>query len=413
MTSRIFNYLEKIIKTDVRYVAKGGFWFGFSHFVAGLLALASATAFANLLPKESYGIYRYGLSILSLLTLTALPGLDDSLTRSVARGFEGDFLKCLKTRMKWGILGSGLAVILALYYYLNGNTTLFILMLIIGIFIPFLDSPLVYNSFLAGRKNFKTSSLSSNISSFLTIGAVILTLLFTKNIFLIITAYLAASALSRIGTLIFVYKKYPPNSQREPGTINYGKKLSLINLLSNLAGFIDNLIVFNFLGAGDLAAYSFIKKAPDQIKVIPKFTAALSAPKFATQDIDNPALKKDLLRKSFFFSLFLLIIALIYVGLAPFVFKIFFGPYKEYVFLSQIYALSLPFGSFGTLLLSFLESTRQEKALVRISIISPLIKIAVMFSSVMLYGLWGLIISFLIMRLLNPLLITFFFLRLK
>ena len=110
--NNLIIFLERLIRTDVRYVFRGSFWFGVGHFVSTLSGVATAVAFANLLAPEIYGNFKYILSILPFLDISTLKRMDQSLTISVAKGFEGDTVNALKTKMKWGILGglAGLAL---------------------------------------------------------------------------------------------------------------------------------------------------------------------------------------------------------------------------------------------------------------------------------------------------------------
>ena len=73
------------------YLAQGGFWIALGHIVNGLLAFSLIVAFANLLSKETYGIYRYILSIAGVLNIFVLSGMGTAISRSVASGNEGAF----------------------------------------------------------------------------------------------------------------------------------------------------------------------------------------------------------------------------------------------------------------------------------------------------------------------------------
>ena len=94
------NFLERIIRTDVRYVLRGYFWFAVGHFVSTLAGVATAVAFANLLVPETYGNFKYILSLLPFLDISTLKRMDQSLSISVAKGFEGDTVGALKAKMK-------------------------------------------------------------------------------------------------------------------------------------------------------------------------------------------------------------------------------------------------------------------------------------------------------------------------
>jgi len=409
-SKKTIDFWEKIIRTDLRYLIKGYFWLGIDYFVGSFAGLTTSIAFANLVLPEAYGMYKYAMTIMSFLSLTTLYRLNDSLTISIARGFEGDILRILKTRIKWGLLGSVAGIILSGYYYLNNNQALSILVLIIAFFTPIIDTPYIYGNYLSGKKKFKTLTIINTASTLAySIGIIIALFLSKSNVVVITFVYLSINFLIRLIALIFVFGKYKPNNETESNTISYGKKISYLSIMNTVASQIDNLFVFHYLGALELAAYVFIKKLPEHIKDSLSFLTPLSTPIFSVKNMDDLRIKKETIRKSFLLAGSMLAIILVYVALAPFIFKLIFPVYKDYVFLSQIYALSLPAAAFGVLLLNFMESARKIKKLTKLNIIFSILKTIIIFVAIKYFGLTGLVSSFLIIRIIYPLMITYFF----
>src|SRR3989344_667861 len=143
---RLLRRSERHTKTDMVYLASGGFWLTLKMVIVGMLALALSVAFANLLPPQVFGEYKYFFSIFGLLAVTALPGLASSVMRSVARGFEGTTTIAVKTRMRWATIGSILAAGIAFYYYTQGNSTLAGAFLLGAVFLPFTDTFSMFNT---------------------------------------------------------------------------------------------------------------------------------------------------------------------------------------------------------------------------------------------------------------------------
>jgi len=397
--TKIINFLEKLIRTDIRYALRGSFWFSIGHVVSTLAGIATAVAFANLLAPETYGNFRYVLSLLPFLDISTLKRIDQSLTISVSKGFEGDFLNALKTKMKWGILGSLVGFGLSFYYYFNGNNQLGLLVAIMAIFVPVFNTPLISLDFLSGKKKFKMLTIIGSSSSVVYSILIIAFILLSKNIVLLLFFYFFTNTLIRSIALIFVIKRYPPNTNKEENnrTINYGKKMSILEIINAAASSLDNILVFHYLGAVELAAYSFIKKVPENIKLIPRFITQLSVPKFSTQDIGDPLIKKGVVRKTWFFAAGSTVIVIIYILLAPFIFKILFAPYQQYVFLSQVYALSFVF-NFGGLFFNFVETNRKTKNILSLNIIISALTILTIFVSLEFYGLMGLVVGYSFIR---------------
>jgi O-antigen/teichoic acid export membrane protein len=93
---------EKYTKTDMIYLAKGGTWLGIGQAFSLCITLLLSVLFANLISPESYGIYKYILSIAALLALPTLSGMDSAITRTVAQGFDGTIYEALKQKMLYG-----------------------------------------------------------------------------------------------------------------------------------------------------------------------------------------------------------------------------------------------------------------------------------------------------------------------
>lgn len=410
--NNLINFLERFIRTDVRYVFRGVFWYGIGHFVSTLAGIATAVAFANLLAPETYGNFKYILSILPFLDMSTLKRMDQSLTISVAKGFEGDTVSALKTKMKWGVLGSLAGLGLSFYYYTSGNHQLGLLILIMAIFVPFFNSPLIYLDFLAGKKNFKVLSLIGSSVSVVYSILIIISVFLSKDLVVILLAYFITNAVIRFGAFLFVIKKYPPNKSKEENdrTLKYGKKLSVLEVINVASSSLDNILVFHYLGAVELAAYAFIKKVPENIKLLPRYITQLSVPKFSQQNIGDTFIKKEVVRKTWFFAAGTVAVVFIYILLAPFIFNLLFAPYKEYVFYSQIYALSFAF-NFGGLFLNFVETNRKARNILSLHLTTSIFTIVVVFASLKFYGLLGLVAGYSAIRFFSSLIRYAYFKR--
>ena len=95
---RLLKWGEKYTKTDMVYLFHGGFWLTVGQVVTTLSVLALGIVFANVLPKDVYGTYKYLLAIAGIFSLFTLPGMNVALIRAVARGFGGSYYSAASTR---------------------------------------------------------------------------------------------------------------------------------------------------------------------------------------------------------------------------------------------------------------------------------------------------------------------------
>lgn len=393
---QILRWSEKYSQTDMVYLARGGTWLTANGIITSLSIFLSAVAFANLLPKETYGTYKYILSLASLFSVATLSGMTAAVAQAVARHYEGVLVPAIKTRIRWGILAALASLGMAGYYFLNNNITLTFSFLLTAAFLPFMDSFMTYDSFLQGRKLFRESSIYGIVSQTVAAALVILTLFLTKNLFIILLVYFTSWTLIRFLCLQLTLGKFKPNKEYNPKTISYGKHFSAVNVISIIIDSFDNIIIFHFIGAAELAVYSFAILPIFQLKTFSNTFATLAMPKFAQRPLQEI---KEVLGKRIRFLFFLgLGVSLIYIIIAPFAFRIFFPKYIDSVFLSQIFSLYLAVLLVQSIFHSILNSklTAIPKKFLYLWNIPSVISIFLMFFFVQPWGVLGVILAKLI-----------------
>ncbi|MCK5510472.1 oligosaccharide flippase family protein [Candidatus Parcubacteria bacterium] len=404
-TYKLLRLSEKWTKTDMVYLAKGGFWLTGSKIVGSFTAFALAIAYANLLPQETYGQYKYILSISSLFGITALTGMDISLARSIINGYEGSLKKVIKIKMKWSLLGLAAGLIVSAYYFINENNTLGISFLFAALFSPLINS-IVYSPFLEGRKLFKTLSQYSVISQITVAIFILAVLLIYPNIILIVFAYFFANLLIKFILLIRTYKKYHPNDKEDPKTISFGKHLSFMSVLGLIADQFDKILMWHFLGPAQLAIYSFATIPITQIQSFLKSISIMAFPKISGQDVNIT--KKTLPIKILKFMVILIAIIIIYILLSTYFYKIFFSGYTDSVKYSWLFSLTLLLFPLRLLAHPLVAKVKQ-KSLYIINIFGPALKIILLACLLPIYGIWGAIIALLASSIINNLLLYYLF----
>ena len=387
-THDFLRWSEKYFKTDMVYLAKGSFWLTLGQGISAISSFLLAVAFANLLPKETYGVYKYILSIAGILAIPTLNGMNTAISQAASCGFEGSFIPAIKTKIYWGFFGGLSSLILSGYYYYNSNSTLAISFLIAAVFIPFMDSFGAYNALLQGKKLFKTSTQYTILSQLIAISSLIGTLFLTKNLFLIVLAYFTSWTLARFIFLKITIKKFPPNQNQDPKTISYGKHLSLVGIIITIASYVDRLVLFQTIGATQLAIYSIAIAPPEQIKSIFKNLSILTLPKFAQST--KTEIRKTLPHKLFILFALLVGLILVYILAAPLMFKILFPQYIESVFYSQM-AIFMIIGGMVPVLNSVLVAKQANPEIYKSNIYIAIFQIIITLTLGYLFGIIGVI----------------------
>ena len=386
---------QKYTQTDMLYVAKGGFWLFMGQMVNFLANFLLIMAFTNWLSKETFGTYKYVLSLLGILSIPSLSGLSSAVLNAAAKNEDGSFLPALKLKLKWGFWGSLASLAVAFYYFLNSNQILAICFLIVACFLPFFNSFSLYDSFLAGKKKFALQNkfgILTQIISLIFLGG---TVFFTKNIFIILLAYFLPLTLIYIIFFYLTKKNIDPKNKSDPETLSFGKHLSLMGIWGNISSQADKIILWHFFGPVPLAIYSLAMMMPDKIKDTLKIIGSLAMPKLVTKPIQE--LKKSIPARTLQLFALAIPVMLLYILIAPYIFKWFFPQYVGAVIYSQVYALILL--SYPRVLAGSVLSAKQKtKELYIGSLALTPVYWIMLLTLIPFFGLWGAIVSFLILE---------------
>lgn len=407
--SNFIYTLQRYFKIDFFYLIKGGTWLTFEKIINSIAAFLLSLAWANWVDKSIYGNYQYILSLVAIISVFSLPEMSTAITQAVARGFEGSFVTGFKTKLKWGILTSLSALIIAGYYFWQGNKSLFLSFLIIAVFLPLFNASLIYVGFLSGRKLF---SIQVKYNIIVQVIAVIImgsTLFFVKSflsgkpihiiLFLIIAVYFLSRGFLYFSFFLITKRKFQPNSKQDSKTIVFGKHLTLSGSIDIVASNLDNMLLFHYLGAIDLAVYIFAKLIPEQIKFfLIKPISTMALPKFSINSREE--LRRTIPKKIYYLFITITIAVLIYIILAPYIYQVFFSKYLISVSYSRLYALSIIPLSFS-IISGVFQAKMMTKQIYQIRIIGPLVKAGLFIILVPLYGIWGAVLGTIFARTFN------------
>ena len=377
---------ESYTRTDMLYLTKGGFWLSVARIVGMATSLLLAVAMANLLTPQVYGTYRFVLAGAGIIGAFSLFGMGTAVTRAVAQGYEGVLRAGRKEMLRWGIFIALMSFGAALYYFLNGNIELATSFAIVGIFHPLFSSFLLYGSFIAGKKDFKTQAIYSSVQNAIPAALLAGTVFFTNSPVLVVLAYFASQAGIAFVLYVATLRVFRPNDSVDAHTLRYGKHLSLMGIIGKVAENLDKVLVFHYVGAVELAIYAFALTPITHLKMLNDIPAQLAFPKLSERPI--PELRRTLPRKVLLLSAGMALIALMYAMSAPYIFQLIFPQYISSVFFTQVLAFTLipaPFILFNQVLVAHMK--KRELYISRIAL--PVLKIGLLLILLPLFGIWG------------------------
>ena len=395
---RLLRWSEKYTKTDMVYLAKGGFWLTAEQIVIGLTAFGVSIAFARFVPKSIYGTYRFLLSLFWTLTAFSLTGIPAALNRAVARNEEGAYRQAIPFSLLGSLPMSFIAAGIAAYYLFLGQTILGYGALAISLGGPFFQAGYLFASFLAGKKDFRRASLFGIALSLVPAVTLVTIMPFASTPLSFFIAYLASNIAIAAVLSMIVFRTYRPNRVMSTEFRNLSWHFSAVNILNTLATQVDQLFVFHFLGATDLAIYSIATTFPDQMRSMATNLTSLAFPKFVRRSIGE--IRQMLWHRIALITAFAGLGIAIYFFAAPFLFHLFYPAYADSIFYSQLYAFSLV--ALGSMIPStVLQAHAAKRELYAFNITSATVHITFMLLGILWYGLIGLIGARILSRVFN------------
>lgn len=227
--------------------------------VSSLLVLASGIlipiSFAKWATQESYGQFSYLISLMGLLSLFCLPGMNDAIIQGTARGERGIWLAALKTRLSWCCIGIVVLFAIGVWSTVKKHPLGHVLLFMA----PFL---LVY--VLDSTKAFLTGQMAYRIVSWINVGAqgipvftvILLLRLGHEEILWTGVGYFGALFAFYASIFLATLPRKSPRGEFSQKTLHYGKHMSFLSSFGVFQTYIDKVIVGSLMGFTNLALYS-------------------------------------------------------------------------------------------------------------------------------------------------------------
>jgi O-antigen/teichoic acid export membrane protein len=393
----ILRYTQRFTKTDMVYLAQGGFWLTLGQAWAALGAFLFSLVAARYLSPDAFGTYRYLLSLIAIIGACSLTGIGTSIVQAIARGFHGTLRSGFRQSFLWST-PAALAILGASgYYALQGNMAFALALAAAALAMPFTNAAQLYTAYLNGTKDFARHSIYWMVGNMLSVGTMITAAIYTQHVAILVGAYVG----SQMAANLILYartRQLVQNEDDDPSVPRYAIHLSVINLLNTITSQIDRILVFQLLGPAQLAIYTFANAIPEQARALVKAGARLSLPKFAEKSLAD--IQSTISHKIVVFGLVVLVGCIAYVIAAPYLYTFLFPAYMASVPYSQVIAFSLVF-ALGTVLLSALQAHTKVPELYAHATVTSVAQIVSSASFIWLWGLWGAVAALFVNRVLS------------
>ena len=374
VASRGIKKLQAILKLDLEYFFKGGFFTAVQQSAGSLAGVLISFAFARFASKELFGKYNLILSILAITSLFSLSGFTSAIVQSTLKKYEKALTQSVVPRLKGSFLGSIFLLAIGLFYFFNNQQEVGKALVLIAFFFPLLYSFNGWFFYLQAKKLFSKAAFYGATTSLFFCLAIIASLLLTKNVILITLTYVLTY--SSLHFLFFQKTKtlIPVKAKKDPEIKRYALLITLTNALNWIASNIDKVVLASILGYEQVAVYSIAKIIPQGMNKNLKALMTVPSIKIIPHNI-----KKNVeVIKTHFGKIFLIGLFIAFAGWfgSPFLMRIIYGSvYRESVFYTRLLMLSFVLAPLNLLWQNIVVFQKKTKQIVFLSFFPSLPKI--------------------------------------
>jgi O-antigen/teichoic acid export membrane protein len=240
----MFNTIEKIgnkLGIDLKFYSKNGIILLITLGISEVTSLIKSVFLASFFTTDQYGIYKYIFSVIGLISLISIPGINTAIKRAAAIENGTIYIKATIKRFKWSFLGFIPLVIFSIVHLILGEFEISLIFLLISFLFPFYYSFETFKAFLIGRKNYLKFTIMIISSSLIVNLLPILFLYYFDIIFVIISFILLQSIIYCVFFLILRsrLKKEKKISENNEETIRYGVFMTKIETIFFFRNYLD------------------------------------------------------------------------------------------------------------------------------------------------------------------------------
>ncbi len=405
----------KIIKDNqqFKYFLNNGSATFVGYFLTAFFTFLVTYIVANYLDKNIAGTYRYVYSYYMIFAVFCLAGSNAALIRSTAKGYDKTYLYALKLKSIWSISSILLALSVALYYFLHGNTQISLGFIALAMSVPIFEISAAINPYLQGKHAFWDMTFFSSFSKFLVLIFTIISVFYFPNVFFILFSTIFLVGIGQAIFAKYLYEKHQIKNISEKDEIDtefktYATHLTIANLFYSIGFQADKIIMFTYFGSIASAGYWIATIVPLEIQ---RFVSSMTNIYFGKLvNIEKANIKYKLLKILSLATVCMIIISIVYHFISPYIFQLFFPKYLEYIKMSQLAFWNICFIPFA-FLWTFYMAKGDVKKMYFLHISDPLTQITLYFILLPTFGIYGLLYGMLIKNFLFNLFALFFFLR--
>jgi len=383
-------------KTDnlsIRHIVSKGFIISTGRVVALIASFAVVTVMGRYVPREVIGTYNFVIATLAIISISTFPGMNSAIIRAVAKGYDGTVRRVMQISRQGGMIGSLITVCVGIFFLVTHSTTLGLTFIVAAPFISLTDTFHLFTmNYWQGKHQFIKSSATLA-------GYYVLLALFSIPVFFLshsVTVIVLWVLMSQTiaGLLVFQSIRSRIGGEVDEVSVALGRHITVMQALNIISANMDRIAAWWLVGPAMTAVYTFASTPIAKAQQLVPF-GVLSLTHLSTQSFTYETKRYVMWRA---LSLFALTIPIVGVAIicAPWLYKILFPLFPESAHYFQILSLGLLFTPrhiFKSALIAF----HKTRALYASEITSFIFKIILLCVLGFMYGLLGIVVTYVAM----------------
>lgn len=242
---------------DMGYLLRNGNWVTLRFLLVTATGFILSLAFARYGDKELLGQYQFILSMLSIVSVSSLLGLNAAALESVAQGREAAVFKAARMIFKFSLIGSFVIMLFGTIYaiYSRQNDNEFVVLLVIvGLLFPVFYATSSWSAFYEGKLLFKESSLRAIALNIVLTILLISIILLDFGVSALILTYLGVYICFQ-GSYLFAIQRKISKKHDDTIDVRFGVAVSIQKFVSGLSTNIPPIALSFYFGIELLAIY--------------------------------------------------------------------------------------------------------------------------------------------------------------
>lgn len=351
------------------------------------------------LSQTDFGQYQFAAVAVAAVAFVGLPGLDNAVMQSVARGSEALYRRATRTALFGSV--AGLILLVAAAFVLKSHRPeAFLPLLVAAVLFPAYIGLTQWKSVLLARTRFSVWALTESLVSLTTHGLLIsAVLLDVKPLWIFVALYFGPGALMNIlaSALCWARMEGSGDADENDRLFRYGLGASAVTMVSMIAEQIERIAIFLLLSPAVLAIYLAGDRLSELVRSVAQDGAAVLAPRFARMTAYEGKLERAVL----------LICAVAGVGIVVFAFTLapplllmIFGPaYAPSIPFAQALLVSVAVGNVGQFQFRFIRSQLDGESFRTVTLWTSGLRIVAGVGLVYVFGVWGAVATVFLHRL--------------